>query len=104
MLKEGGWNTMKITAKGKTYTVELNGKKVLEHEAGTAGEKGPIGLQVHPGLKMKIEFRDVKVGDLKSWDSGGGPTSVGLTGAGFRQTFGGNPSSRRNRHPIVHGE
>ncbi|WP_193212587.1 3-keto-disaccharide hydrolase [Luteolibacter marinus] len=65
LLKEGEWNTMKITAKGKVYTVELNGKKVLEYESDTAGEKGPVGLQVHPGLQMKIEFRDLKLEELK---------------------------------------
>ena len=65
LLKEGEWNNMKITAKGKTYTVELNGRKVLEYESDTATEKGPVGLQVHPGLMMKIEFRDLKIEELK---------------------------------------
>ena len=64
LLKEGDWNTMKITAKGKVYTVELNGEKVLEFKSDTALKEGPIGLQVHPGLQMKIEFRDLKVESL----------------------------------------
>ncbi len=57
LLKEGEWNHMKITAKGNVYTVELNGTKVMEYTSETSIEKGPIGLQVHAGLDMKIEYR-----------------------------------------------
>ncbi len=64
LLKEGKWNKMKITAKGKVYTVELNGKKVLEYTSDTAKEKGPVGLQVHPGMEMKVEFRDITLASL----------------------------------------
>lgn len=61
LLKEGEWNTMKITAKGSVYTVELNGKEVMTYTSETAKEKGPIGLQMHPGVAMKIEFREITV-------------------------------------------
>lgn len=66
LLKEGEWNTMKITAKGNRYMVELNGKMVMDYLSDTAIEKGPIGLQVHPGLMMKIEFRNLKLEELKN--------------------------------------
>lgn len=59
LLKEGEWNTMKITAKGPIYTVELNGKEVMTYTSETAKEKGPVGLQVHPGKEMKVLFRDL---------------------------------------------
>lgn len=59
LLKEGEWNTMKITAKGPAYSVELNGKEVMTYTSETAKEKGPIGLQMHPGVAMKIEFRNI---------------------------------------------
>ncbi|WP_193211820.1 3-keto-disaccharide hydrolase [Luteolibacter marinus] len=61
LLKAGEWNHMKIVAKGDTYTVSLNGTQVIEYHSDTARESGPVGLQVHPGVKMKIEFRDVTV-------------------------------------------
>ncbi len=64
LLKVGEWNRMKIVAKGKTYTVTLNGKQVIEYVSDTAKESGPLGLQVHPGVKMKVEFRDVTVEPL----------------------------------------
>lgn len=61
LLKEGEWNTMKITAKGSVYTVELNGKEVMTYTSETAIEKGSIGLQMHPGVAMKIDFRAIAV-------------------------------------------
>ena len=64
LLKEGEWNTMKITAKGAVYTVELNGKEVMTYTSETAKEKGPVGLQVHPGKEMKILFRDLTLEEL----------------------------------------
>lgn len=64
LLKVGEWNRMKIVAKGKTYTVTLNGKQVIEYVSDTAKESGPLGLQVHPGVKMKVEFKNVTVQPL----------------------------------------
>lgn len=64
LLKEGEWNTMKITAKGPVYTVALNGKEVMTYTSDTAKEKGPIGLQVHPGVQMTVEFRKIMVESL----------------------------------------
>lgn len=64
LLKIGEWNKMKIVAKGKTYTVTLNDKQVIEYVSDTAKESGPLGLQVHPGVKMKVEFRGVTVNPL----------------------------------------
>lgn len=58
---EGEWNHMKITAKGNVYTVELNGTKVMEYTSESSVEKGPIGLQVHAGIDMKIEFRKLNL-------------------------------------------
>jgi hypothetical protein len=64
LLKIGEWNKMKIVAKGNTYTVSLNGKQVIEYVSDTAKESGPLGLQIHAGVKMKVEFREVTVDPL----------------------------------------
>lgn len=62
LLKIGEWNKMKIVVKGDTYTVSLNGKQVIEYKSDTAkDEAGPLGLQIHAGVKMKIEFKDLTV-------------------------------------------
>ncbi|MCE9547696.1 MAG: DUF1080 domain-containing protein [Planctomycetia bacterium] len=59
-LKVGDWNTMRFQAKGSTYDVWLNGQHVLIYEDKAFPGAAPIGLQIHPGVKMKIEFRSVK--------------------------------------------
>jgi hypothetical protein len=64
LLKSGEWNRMKIVVKGNTYAVSLNGSQVVEFVSETAKEAGPVGLQVHPGVKMKVEFRELTVDPL----------------------------------------
>lgn len=64
LLKEGEWNTMTITAKGPHYSVTLNGEHVMDYTSDTAKEKGPIGLQVHPKLDMRIEYRNITLEEL----------------------------------------
>ena len=65
LLKADDWNKMKIVAKGDTYTVSINGKQVIEYVSDTAkNDAGPLGFQIHAGVKMKIEFRDVTVEPL----------------------------------------
>ncbi len=65
LLKPGGWNTMRLEARGSTFKVWLNGRPVLEYEDDKSPEAGPIGLQIHSGVKMKIEFRNLKVAELR---------------------------------------
>ena len=64
LLKEKDWNTVKIMANKKVYTVWLNGQQVLEYESENAIEKGPIGFQLHPSRDMGIDFRNVKIGEI----------------------------------------
>jgi hypothetical protein len=59
LLKTGEWNKIKIEVKGKKYIVTLNGKQVLDYTTDEALEKGPVGLQVHPGVDMEISFRNL---------------------------------------------
>lgn len=64
ILKLKDWNTMKVQANNKMYTVWLNGEKVLEYESESAIEKGPIGIQLHAGKDMAIDYRNIKVGEI----------------------------------------
>lgn len=59
LLKTGEWNKIKIEVKGKKYIVTLNGKQVLDYSTDEALEKGPVGLQLHPGVDMEISFRNL---------------------------------------------
>ena len=64
LVKEGEWAPMKIEAKAGRYQVWIHGKKVMDYKSDTAKKQGPLGLQVHPGVEMKIDFRRVKVTEL----------------------------------------
>jgi hypothetical protein len=61
LLKEGQWNTLRVRARGDRFEVWLNGTKTTDYtNAGYPGS-GPIGLQVHPGLAMSVQFKDIVV-------------------------------------------
>ncbi|MEI6234447.1 MAG: DUF1080 domain-containing protein [Planctomycetota bacterium] len=65
LLKEGDWNAIKIEAKGDHYKIWLNGEIVVDEDLKGFNEPGPIGLQIHPGVQMKVEFKDFKAVELK---------------------------------------
>jgi hypothetical protein len=60
LLKPGEWNRIRVEAKGDTFTVWLNGQQVSQYTSDKYREPAPIGLQIHPGLVMKVEFRDLR--------------------------------------------
>ncbi|MDF1738120.1 MAG: DUF1080 domain-containing protein [Verrucomicrobiales bacterium] len=61
LLKQDDWNQMRVEVSGKEYVCYLNGKKVMSYTSDTAIAKGPIGLQLHAGKDMSIDFRNIKV-------------------------------------------
>ncbi len=65
LLKLNDWNRMKIEARGKQYTVWLQGKQVMTYESSSAIDKGPIGIQLHGNRQMAIEYRDIRLAELK---------------------------------------
>jgi len=60
LLKPGDWNRIRVEAKGDTFTVWLNGVQVSRYKDAKYAEPGPIGLQIHANVRMKVEFRDVR--------------------------------------------
>ncbi len=64
LLKQTDWNTIKIEAKGKVYTVWLNGEQVLTYNAEGAIEQGPVGLQLHGNREMAIDFKNIRIGEI----------------------------------------
>jgi hypothetical protein len=63
-LKPGDWNRIRLQAKGETFLVWLNGQKVTEYKDSRFPNPYAIGLQIHPGLTMKIEFRNIRLREL----------------------------------------
>lgn len=64
LLKLHDWNTLKIKAVGANYTTWLNGKQVMTYTSETAVDEGPIGIQLHPGRVMSIDYRDIRLAEL----------------------------------------
>lgn len=60
VLKLGDWNKIRIEARGNTFKVSLNGKLVTEFTDPTYAEAAPLGLQIHPKLPMKVEYRNIR--------------------------------------------
>jgi hypothetical protein len=65
MKPEGEWNHFRIEAKGDTFKCWINGQKASEYTDAKFSGEAPIGLQIHPGVVMKCEYRDVKLAELK---------------------------------------
>ena len=64
MKPEGEWNTFRIQAKGDTFTCWINGQKASEYTDPKFSGAAPLGLQIHPGVEMKCEYRNVKLAEL----------------------------------------
>ena len=64
LLKAKDWNTMRIQAIGKEYTVWLLGEKVMTYKSDSAIEEGPVGIQLHGNRIMAIDYRNLKLAEL----------------------------------------
>jgi hypothetical protein len=60
LLKPDDWNRIRVEAKGDTFTVWLNGEQVSRYTNPKYAEPAPIGLQIHKGLPMKVEFKNIR--------------------------------------------
>ncbi len=63
LIKPDDWNTFKLEVKGDTVTVWINGTRASQYKdaEGKYQKPGPVGLQIHGGLAMKVEFRNLRV-------------------------------------------
>jgi len=60
LLAAGDWNRIRVAARGDTFRVWLNGELVSTYTSARHARPGPIGLQIHAGVPMKVEFRDIR--------------------------------------------
>lgn len=65
LFKPDVWNQYRLQAKGDTFTVWLNGVPAVKYVSTNYPGAGPIGLQIHPGLAMKVEFRNLRAKALE---------------------------------------
>ncbi len=64
MKPEGEWNTFRIQAKGDTFTCWINGEKASQYSDAKFSGAAPLGLQIHGGVEMKCDYRNIKIAEL----------------------------------------
>ncbi len=64
LLKVDDWNTIKAKVVRDNYKVWLNGVEVMTYKLKDAKLNGPIGLQLHPGKDMTVQFKNITVAEL----------------------------------------
>lgn len=67
-IKQTEWNSYRIVAKGRKLSHYINGElmsEVIDNSKEKFAEKGVIALQLHRGPAMKIQFKNVKLKELK---------------------------------------
>lgn len=68
VFKKDDWNEYTLLAKGPTVTLLVNGMKTCEltdERPDMMPKSGRITLQMHPGPPMKIQFRNLRIKELK---------------------------------------
>ena len=59
-----GWNEYHIIAKGNRMIHKINGvrmSEVLDNDGAERDLEGLIGLQIHRGTPVKVEFKDIRL-------------------------------------------
>ena len=67
LIKPGDWNHMHIIARGATLMNIVNGQLMgvlIDDDAKARATSGLLGLQLHTGAPMKIEFRNIHLKKL----------------------------------------
>jgi putative membrane-bound dehydrogenase-like protein len=63
-IQVGDWNEVRVVAQDETMTFYINGNiasEVIDHEKSKRVDRGYLGLQLHQGDSMRIEFRNLRV-------------------------------------------
>ena len=66
--KQGDWNSYRIICRGPEITLYINGVlmcHITDHHATQAATRGIIALQMHPGPPMKVQFKNLRIKELK---------------------------------------
>lgn len=67
-VKSEDWNEYLIVAKGPKLSHTINGtlmSEVIDNEPGKSSSSGVIAFQLHQGPAMKVQYKDIKLKELK---------------------------------------
>lgn len=62
--RSNDWNEYRVVARGPEIQLFINGVKTahaVDRQIGQAAARGLIGLQMHPGPPMKVQFRNLRL-------------------------------------------
>ncbi len=62
--RSNDWNDYRVVARGPEIQLFINGTKTahaVDRQGGKAAARGLIGLQMHPGPPMKVQFRNLRL-------------------------------------------
>ena len=59
--KVGEWNQITVSAHGRRIVVHVNGRKTAELKDDPGRLEGHLGMQLHGGQDMHVEFKDVEL-------------------------------------------
>lgn len=71
--KEDGWNSVRIVARGNHIQQYFNGRlfaEVIDNDRNVGQPRGMLGVQVHVGPPMRVEYRHIR---LKRLGAANGP-------------------------------
>ncbi|MEZ0327714.1 MAG: DUF1080 domain-containing protein [Fimbriimonas sp.] len=63
--KPGEWTKMEVTALGTRYIVKLNGQLITVIDDPKSRKEGRVALQLHGGVDMTVEFKDIYLRHIK---------------------------------------
>jgi HEAT repeat protein len=66
--KQGDWNTYRVVCRGPELALYINGIlmcQVTDLHVTQAPARGSIALQMHPGPPMKVQFKNLRLKELK---------------------------------------
>ena len=58
---KGAWNNLEVSAHGRRVVVHLNGAQTAELKDDPGRTEGYLALQLHGGMDMKVEFKDIEL-------------------------------------------
>jgi hypothetical protein len=70
--KEDGWNQVRIVARGNHIQQWFNGRlfaELIDNDPGAGQRRGQIGVQVHVGPPMRVEYRNIRLKRLGETDA-----------------------------------
>ncbi len=90
----GEWNRYRIQVVGRRYRHQINGVTVAEYHDKADSRRpldGILGLQLHVGQPMTVEFKEIRVRPLEEWPRSPDEASMvpvpGMPGTGLRDGF-----------------